>query len=77
MAKENIFDIEESHFSYFLKDYQQRKFPIVYQDGYTYLYNYEIRERKIEELLSYPFSMRFSFSTEGEEEMFCQLQKYL
>ncbi len=75
--KENIFDIEESHFSYFLKDYQQRKFPIVYQDGYTYLYNYEIRERKIEELLSYPFSMRFSFSTEGEEEMFCQLQKYL
>lgn len=65
----NVLNIEKSLFSYFLKDHQMRLFPVAYQNGHTYIYNYETRDYFSFELLRLPISLRLIFSTEEKEEI--------
>jgi len=55
----NILDLKENNDDYFLKDSKERYFKVYYQDGMTYIYNYEMRKRNTEKLLTLPISLRY------------------
>lgn len=55
----NILDLKENNDDYFLKDSKGRCFKVYYQDGMTYIYNYEMRKRNTEKLLTLPISLRY------------------
>lgn len=66
--KGNILELEEKKTNYYLKDQRGRLFPILYQDGYTYVYNYEVITRSLKSLHRLPISCRFSI-LEGKDEI--------
>ncbi len=65
----NILELEQGSFSYFLEDDHHRKFPVVYKDGFTYIYHYEVMKRDISLFSSLPISLRYSFSFENATNM--------
>ena len=67
--KGNILDIPQNQISYYLKDYQNRCFPVVYRNGFTYIYHYEVKMRDLAQLSLLPISLRYHFFNEDATEI--------
>lgn len=65
----NILELSENDFSYYLKDGKERCFPVIYQDGFTYIYNYEVRKRDTKLFFSLPLSFRYCYLLEDATDM--------
>ncbi len=65
--KGNILDLKEEEEDYYLKDHYKRCFKAFYQNGYTYIYNYETRKRKLEKLSTLPISLRYQLEKESNQ----------
>lgn len=59
----NIFDIKDSS-SYFLQDIKRRRFPVVYKNGFTTIYDYKDISLDLESLSLLPISKRYMFLDE-------------
>ena len=55
--------------SYYLKDQRNRVFPVIFRNGYTYVYHFETISRDLSAFSDLPISLRFVFFDEGETKM--------
>ena len=76
VIKDNILNLKENVYQYFLADLHERKFPVYYSDGHTIILNY--RSQPIEEMLSLKdvASIRYQFYLESKEDIKNIVKKY-
>jgi len=61
----NVLEITHKK-QYSLRDEKGREFPVVFRNGYTYLYHFETFTRDVSSFSGLPISFRYHFFDEGE-----------
>ena len=70
VIKDNILDLKENVFSYYLKDLHQRLFPVYFNGVQTIVLNYNTQSKLDFNSLHKELSVRYQFYQESEKEIF-------
>ena len=70
VIKDNILDLKENVFSYYLKDLHQRLFPVYFNGVQTIILNYNTQPKLDFHSLCKDVSVRYQFYQENENEIF-------